>query len=161
MTLMAADNPYAVPQTEKPNLIHLAFAVGICSRTHEDGEAWMRSENLLPEVKKWGKSCRKLNFPQEAKAFETYLRDFTIFPLRATKSPSSECHHPWPLIIAVSIMPMVGESRAWNMPLPKAISLWSAYQETQGDDSLVTDWEINNLARMKAEKKAKDKQNEK
>lgn len=156
MTLMCADNPYFVESGEKPNLMHLAFAAGVCSRTHEEGEKWITSEKLFDEVKKWGKSCRKMNYAEEGAKFQKYVIDYAKFPERWSKKKNPDpCGHPWPLLIVVTLMPLVGESRAWNMPLTKAISLWSAYQETQGDDSLKKDWEINALTDMK-KKQAKE-----
>ena len=62
-------------------------------------------------------------------------------PERWTKPGSDGVLHPWPLVIAVTIMPIVGEVRAWNMPLPLAVSYWSAIAETHGDKSLISDEE--------------------
>ena len=151
LVLMAADNPYVVKQVPNPTLIDLAFGVAVCSRTREQCEIWLPADGMLDGIKAWGKTCRKMDFRAEGLSFENYLADYSAFPDRwsKTKTPTP-CQHPWPLLVVVTIMPMVGESRAWNMPLPEAISLWSAYQETQGDSSLKTDWEYNALAALKA-----------
>lgn len=156
MTLMVAENAYVTPG-EIPTLLSLALAVGICSRTHEDAEAWIKSDNLLEDTKRWGRKCRKLDFTMEGARFEQYLRDFSIFPARWSKSRNPQpTRHPWPLLVATSIMPIVGESRAWNMPLPKAVSIWSAMDELDGDTSLKTDWEIEALEQLKKQAEAQE-----
>jgi len=157
--LMAADNPYVVLSEIKPTLIHLAFAVGICSRTFDEATAWMKSEDIIDDVKAWGKRCRKNNFRLQGIIFEKYLRDFSAFPVRWSQARNPEpTQHPWPLLIATSIMPLVGEERAWNMPLPMAASIWSASKELSGDRNLKTDWEYQALEQMRETASQKEKE---
>ncbi|MEN6360042.1 MAG: hypothetical protein ABFD59_08300 [Smithella sp.] len=132
--LMVYDSPYI--SGEKKTLIDLAFAVGICARSFEDIISWLSSKTLLRDCKQWGQSCRKLNFAAEEVEFESYLNSHCIVPDRWKSEKSDPVLHPWPLIIAVSLFPLVGESRAWNMPLPLAMSYWSAQEEINGDKSL-------------------------
>jgi hypothetical protein len=164
MILMSADSPFAADTGEEPTISHLAFAVGICSRTYKDADAWLHSEKLVDDVTAWGKACGDLNFLDEILIFRAYLARMSEFPLRWQKSKTPQpCQHPWPLLLVTAIMPLVGEDRAWGMPLPKAVAHWSALQEIQGDRMLKTDWELAAIEKMKeAEaKKQKESQNEK
>lgn len=162
--LMAEGSPYA-DRARRPTVMDLSFAVAVCSQAFEDGLAWARSLHAASkEATAWGKKCRKMDFTVEDEIFSRYIKVFSMFPRRYSKTKNpTECGHPWPLLIATSIMPVVGESRAWNMPLPMAISLWSAQLELAGDDSIQKDWEAAAVAKMKAEreKKQKEQTNEK
>jgi len=136
--LYAAESAYAI-KGGKPGLPDLVYAVGICSRTFEQGMAWLRRPRLLAECERWGRRARNRVDPEEEhQVFLEYVDQFAIFPERYQddKLQAKPCKHPWPLVIAVKIIPLVGESRAWNMPLPLALSYWSALAETEGDESL-------------------------
>jgi hypothetical protein len=137
-------------------LSHLAFAVQVCSRTFEGIKEWLRAPDLMKQVEAWGRRQRKTDFVKEREKFDAYLQNAIKMPRRWSKSKSGAepVRHPWPLVIAAAIMPMVGESRAWNMPLAEAISLWSARAEVDGDDSLLSDDE---LSRIEAESEKKEK----
>lgn len=144
--LMAADSPYAVPKDEPPHLLNLAFAVAICSRSFEDCQSWIESPGVEAECAAWGASCEGMDFPAESDTFAAYLADSAVLPDKAPRGAVTPYRHPWPMVVAVSIMPLVGsssiqsaESRAWNMPQALAMSYHSALSELQGDDSLKTD----------------------
>ena len=155
--LMAAESPFAVDT--KPTLFDLAFAAGICSRSFEDGEAWIKSPKLADECVAWGKTCRKLTFSKESDAFRAYIRTFSAMPARFLPKSAKPCLHPWPLFVAAHLIGCVHipEARAWNMPLPMAISLSSAFAETQGDKSLESEQDRQMIEELKA-KAAKEKQ---
>jgi hypothetical protein len=137
--LYAAESAYVTG--EPINLFDLVFAVAICSRTWEQGLAWLHSPTLKKDCKAWGrKASAQLNFRKEGEKFRHYLDEYTQLPKRWHKQGIGQgrpFQHPWTLILATELLPMVGESRAWNMPLPLALSYWSARQELQyGDDTL-------------------------
>jgi len=148
--LMVIDSPYVTGGTR--TLLDLAIAVMICSRTWEEGKAFFGSDDILKQCAKWGSKCKRLDFNAEQDKFALYLDEYTQFPDRfATggKEAPKPCRHPWPLLICKRILPDVGESRAWNMPLPLALSYWSAEAEIQGDESLTT--EADRLRRKEQE----------
>lgn len=139
--LMSVDNPFAIGGS--PHLGHLAFAVQICTRTFDENQEWFRSPSLVSDVEKWAEKCRDLDFPQERDKFEAYMKASTLLPQRWKKKDKigAAVKHPWPLVIAVAMFKHVGETRAWDMPLPLAMSYWSALGELNGDDSLMTEQE--------------------
>lgn len=140
--LYAADSPYVCGGNKTVN--DLALAVAVCSRTWEELAAWLHTPGLLTQCKRWGrKASFRLNFFREHNRFVKYLDDYTQMPDRwqpDTKGGKPKVYqHPWTLIIATELLDKVGESRAWNMPLPLALSYWSALAELRyGDDSLKT-----------------------
>lgn len=42
---------------------------------------------------------------------------------------------PWPMIVAVQLMPMLGEERTWRLPVPLAMSYKIANDNAKGDTS--------------------------
>jgi hypothetical protein len=50
-----------------------------------------------------------------------------------------EMKTPWPIFIAVRLIPLVGERRAWSMPLPLALAYSTALCELAGDDSWMSE----------------------
>ena len=143
-SLMVIDSPY-VTGGEK-TLLDLAIAVMICSRTWKQGQAFFESDDILDQCAKWGRKCRRLDFNTEQSNFVLYLDEYTQFPDRySTVKPEAQkpCKHPWPLLIAKRLIgPSCNpetEARVWDMPLPLALSYWSAEAEIQGDESLATE----------------------
>jgi hypothetical protein len=105
---------------------------------------------------RWGSTCGEIVFKNEKDRFDKYFNDSIIMPERFSSGNGSAVLHPWPLAIAVSIMPMVGESRAWNMPFALAVSYWSANAEmTHDDKSLLSDRDQMMLDIERAKAKAK------
>lgn len=146
--LLAVDNPFAVGGS--PHLGHLAFAVQVCSRTFEDCQKWMRSGDLVKDVSEWGKKCRDMDFKKERDIFKEYIGGSADVPERWSKQKSpTPVKHPWPLFVSVQVMPLVGESRAWNMPVAMAMAYWSALS---GDDALMTDAELQLISDLKSGK---------
>lgn len=135
--LMAVESPYVCHGPK--GLWDLSLAVAICSHTWEGNQRWFKSGKILADFKRWGKQCRKLNFVAEHWKFKTYFDHYTQFPERNHSEGMKPSRHPWPLMVANSLVAKVGEERAWNMPLPLAVSYWSADAEMQGDDSLKSD----------------------
>uniref|UniRef100_A0A6M3LLN6 Uncharacterized protein n=1 Tax=viral metagenome TaxID=1070528 RepID=A0A6M3LLN6_9ZZZZ len=143
------------------HLFDLVFAVGICSRTWEEGIAWLHSPTLLRSVKRWGReSSRTLNFFEEERKFAVYFDEYSQLPYRRIKEgpeAGRPYKHPWTLILATELLDKVGESRAWNMPLPLALSYWSGWQEiAHGDDTLNSEQDDRNL-KMQQEYMAEQK----
>lgn len=147
--LLAAESP--VVTGGRVDLKALAFAVGVCSRTFEDAQAWIKSDTLVADCIAWGKQYEQDNPAKDLAAFAEYKAEFDKFPNRFSKS-RSPCHHPWPLLVAVALAPAYSESRSWNMPLPLALSYWSVLL---GDDGLISDDELAAIAHMKAVAAAK------
>ena len=135
--LMAIDSPYT--DGGPKSLIDLSVAVMICSRTWEEGQEFFRQSNLLRVCKAWGKTCGKMKFGEEQSKFIRYLDEYTQFPDRLQDVGATPCRHPWPLLVVQTILGKVTESRAWNMPLPLAVSYWSAEAELNGDETLKGD----------------------
>jgi hypothetical protein len=42
---------------------------------------------------------------------------------------------PWPMVVAVQLIPMLGEDRVWQMPVPLAMAYKIAVDNAQGDTS--------------------------
>ncbi len=137
--LMAAESPYALGGDTR--LEHLVFAVAVCSRTWEECLAWLPNEGLTRECEEWGKSAiAKCDLIAAGQLFADYMEQHSIAPRRWQSRPGRNgggYKHPWPLIVATALLHRVGESRAWNMPIPLALSYWSAILEIEhGDESL-------------------------
>lgn len=54
--------------------------------------------------------------------------------LKAGKAPGGPAA-PWPMVIAVQLIPMLGEDRVWSMPVPLAMAYKIAVDNAQGDTS--------------------------
>jgi hypothetical protein len=134
--LMAAESPYVCGGNK--SIVDLAVAVMVCSRTWEAGQEWFRAPGINRKCRAWGRTCRKLSFVAEHQRFTEYLDTYTQFPERRADPTAKPARHPWPLLLATQLTAAVGESRAWNMPLPLAVSYWSANAELAGDDTLVS-----------------------
>jgi hypothetical protein len=144
--LQAAESPYFYGTEKK--LEDLVFAVNICSQTFEQAQAAFDVDHP-EEWKQWRRECRKLDFAEETIHFESYWHDHIAMPVRETSAQARGSLHPWPLLVAVSVMKVVGESRAWNMPLPMAMSINSVLGELKGDTSLISEWNWEILDRAK------------
>lgn len=144
--LQASQSPYYYGGQK--NLNDLVFAVQISSMTFEDAQAAFDVDHVAG-ARQWKRDCKKLDFAKEAAIFETYWADHVVFPEREIQNNQRRSLHPWALLVAVKLMPLVGESRAWNMPLPMALSLSSALGELNGDDSVISEenWELIDRAK--------------
>lgn len=151
--LLAVDSPYVLGG--ECSLFDLAFAVGVCTRTWEAGQEWLRSPRVFKDAEKWGGKCRGMDMEAENKTFAAYMDDYTKMPERwepkSDGKGSNSAQHPWPLIIATKLKDSVGESRAWNMCLPMALAYWSAAAELMGDKSLVSDADYEAIKQLEAE----------
>ena len=146
--LMGVESPYICKGTK--GLWDLSLAVAICAGTWESDQKWFQSKTLFADFKRWGKSCRGLDYATEHQKFLEYFDHYTQFPERHTSKDMKPARHPWPLLIVTQITPKVGESRAWNMPLPLAVSYWSSQCEIDGDDTLKSENDKAMLEEQKA-----------
>ncbi len=148
--LQAANSPYFYGREKVFG--DLILAVAICTRTWEQMECFVGASSGDDEFSAWGHECQQLDIAAESAVLEKYIADSCVFPVRFqdVSKPSKRCLHPWPLYLATSIMDMVGESRAWNMPVALAISYASARAEWKNGDESLRDEVIDEIkARVK------------
>jgi hypothetical protein len=145
--LQVAESPYVQQGEVEKSLFDLCFAVGICSRTWEEGQAWIKNpdhKEIAALGKKWGKSWNTWEVGvKESEKFEAYLCEYAQMPKRWTESKaaamSEGIKNPWPIVLVQKLSPGCGELRAWDMPLPQAVAYWSAAMELEGDASLLSE----------------------
>jgi hypothetical protein len=136
--LAGSDNAWM--EDRKPLLPDLVFAVSVCSRTFEAALAHLADPaQAVLEASAWGRSWKPARLTDELTEFGRYIHAHAVAPERWIGSGDKKARHPWPLLMAARLMQHLPESRAWNMPMPMAFSIWSAFLEIAGDDSLVTD----------------------
>jgi len=155
--LLAVESPYVIGG--ECGIFDLAFAVGVCTRTWEDGQKWLRSPRVFRDAEQWGSKCRGMDMEAENKAFAAYLDDYTKMPERwepkSDGKGGNSVQNPWPLLIATKLKDSIGEEKAWNMPLPMALAYWSAEAELLGDKSLVSDADYEAIKKLHAEAEAR------
>ena len=113
----------------------MVFAVFVCSFP-----AWLSRWILMhPRAAQavfawWGRRYKDLNVQADLEAFGAYWKAYTDMPNRYSKdgAKSSESCLPSSVNIAWAIMGKVGERRAWNMPMPLALSYLVAESEFNG-----------------------------
>lgn len=152
--LLAFENGFAV-SGKRPELADLVMGVSICSRTFEDCLDLINHPDLhIADVSTWARQTSRQNLRRQTSAFIRYLNDNCKTPERWKKSgeAQSQARVPWPIKVAVGIMPMVGEFRAWNMPITMAMSYWFAAQENSGDNSIVSDEEMVFVEKVRHER---------
>jgi len=121
-------------------LADFGLALWTCSR-----ECWPFSEYVNDvdaakadrKLARWGRCYDLREFPRDVEALKAWLGWHCRVPprfLRPTKDdrgPSA----PWPMIVAVQLIPAFGEARVWRMPVPEAMAYKIALDNAQGDTS--------------------------
>lgn len=136
------------------SLSDLVIAVVICHRPAfgPDRFTIVLGDKLERECKRWGRQQASANFADELDAFRDYIRSHTNAPRRWNKGESA-MRIPWTLALFHSItsgrINEASERFAWNMPLPFAIAYNAAKMAAAGDDSLVSDEEINAAEKLR------------
>lgn len=142
--LLAFENGFAV-SGKRADLSDLVMGAAICSREFDSILDLLNNpDRHIKEIAEWGRKTSKQNLVRQKRAFIRYLNDNCKTPERWKKSgeAQSQSRVPWPIKVAVGIMPLVGESRAWNMSITMAMSYWFGLQENAGDNSIVSDEEM-------------------
>ncbi len=152
--LQASDSPLLTEG--EVTLGDLAFCVWCCSMEFPEVQAKLagiRTEKdmlkLQKSVFKWGKKnpLKKLNVEEIANQIADYLGDFIQAPTRWESKEDKQAKVPWMLSVATCLMMHGGfeEERAWTMPVPLALSMYSAIGEALGDESLLTEEEYKTI----------------
>jgi len=93
----------------------------------------------VPErkLKRLGRRYRMRRYGKDLATLREWLGWHLSVPPRFMKQSASsgQSAAPWPMIVAVQLMPMVGEDRAWTMPVPQAMAYKIALDNAQGDTS--------------------------
>lgn len=153
--LHAAESPYYYGGS--PSLQDLAFAVAVCSHTFEEGISMLCNPPGDREIRAWIRSCRKALLHEEFTLFERYVAEQSSAPehrqkieKNATETAREGCLHPWELLTVVALIPKVGESRAWNMPITLAFAYASAESERNGNRSFISEERERDVERAKS-----------
>lgn len=93
-----------------------------------------KPEKLLTKV---GRRYDLQQFPKDRDALHEWIDWHCKVPPRFLKPDPNRkgASAPWPMIVAVQIMPMLGEQRTWQMPVPLAMSYKIAKDNAEGDTS--------------------------
>lgn len=86
---------------------------------------------------RWGRRYDMRRLPADAESLREWVDWHCKTPprfLKADKTPGGPAA-PWPLVVAVQLIPMLGEDRAWSVPVPLAMSYKIALDNAQGDKS--------------------------
>lgn len=86
---------------------------------------------------KLGRRYDLAQFDQDSAALVEWVAWHCAVPPRFVKdSPGKRgACAPWPMIVAVQIMPLFGEVTTWTMPAPRAMAYKIAMDNAQGDTS--------------------------
>jgi len=101
-----------------------------------------RPERLLAKV---GRKYDLNNFDADAAALSEWVSWHCTVPprfLKPAKDAKPACA-PWPMIVAVQLIPSFGEQRTWTMPVPEAMAYKIAVDNAQGDTSWKSEEETN------------------
>jgi len=91
----------------------------------------------------WAKVRRKeysitQHITSDMARLDEWIRWHTELPPRffpETKIPQHGLCAPWPMAVAVQVMPMLGERQTWTYPLPLVLAYKIAHDNAQGDQS--------------------------
>lgn len=137
------------------SLSDLIVAALICSRPAFSMERF--TITLGPELEKectaWGKKQRNADFDGDARKFAEYVSAHTHAP-RRWGAGGSTLRIPWTLAlywrVSGGVVSAEMERHVWNMPVPFAVAYASAASATAGDDSLMSDDELEAARKLKA-----------
>lgn len=143
-TLCAWESPLILGGKIEPS--DFAVALWTCTQDCWPFDVFFKGiEKGLPEkeLAKLGKKYALKNITEDIHKLQDYIEWHCKFPPRfiKDKTESKGSCSPWPLIIAVQIIPLIGEQRAWTIPVPMAMSYKIALDNAAGDSSWKTEVE--------------------
>lgn len=159
--LEAVGSPFL--RGSNPTAGDLVLAVLICSRVAfgPDRFTVKMGAELVAECEAWGKEQASANFAEEMDKFRKYVQAHTNAPKRWDKGSGGALRIPWTLALFWRVSGgKVCESmerHLWNMPLPFVIAYSAAAAAFAGDDSYVSDEEIEAAAKLRAMEAAEPK----
>ena len=117
-----------------------ATALWTCSNRCWPFESFVDAINRgTPEkvLAKLGKKYRLADYPKDSKALLDWITWHCTVPPRFVKeTPGARgSSAPWPMIVAVALIPLFGEDKTWTMPVPRAMAYKIAMDNAQGDTS--------------------------
>lgn len=144
--LASLGNPYADdgPGTREA----LMSAIEVCSHTWEQNRERLIREPPIAEWLWWSWRWRRMDFKTADASFRQYVRDFTACPGHWSSSADSDTiKSPWQYHVVRALMDSCGmrESESWNCPVGRAKCYYDAIGEANGDKSLVSQDEENQL----------------
>lgn len=151
--LEAIDSPFSIGGPR--SVADLSVAVWLCSMPYVDGAESLQYASVATSkaFDKWGKKWGKRgDFQTELNLFTVYLDFYSETPSRWNSGDKGECRTPWQwsMLNALSggIADPVIQSHILNMPLNAAICQACAIGESNGDDSLMTEYEEHAIAEL-------------
>jgi hypothetical protein len=150
--LEAAGNGFA-PTANGGSIDDLVVAVQVCTRSFRDAVRFLQGVEFF-DADAWAKECADCSLEFEAEKFRAYTDAALTIPPRWKKKEQGQCRAPWPLQILAGLAGEAAMTRAtvddlMNTPLAEAFALLAARQSWQGDDSLMTEEEIDAIAMLK------------
>jgi hypothetical protein len=124
----------------KVTLADFGCALWTCSRSCWPFPSVVRAVNAgRPDrmLARLGRRYDLRNLDRDAAALSDYVRWHCQLPARFLKERSGDhgSSAPWPMVVAVQLIPMLGEARTWTMPLPLAMAYKIGLDNAQGDTS--------------------------
>ena len=142
--LKSVESPYLVGGTvDRGSILQ---AIDICSRSWEENRTMM-GIGYIPQIKtwrKWSRKWRRFDYAAAHKSFTAYLKNFTESPAHWTSDEAGEgIKAPTEFHLAYILMRYMrfSESQAWNCSVNRARSYYSTHSETNGDRTLVSEFE--------------------
>jgi hypothetical protein len=133
--LEAAGSPYAFHAA--PIYSDTVFAVFVLSLPFWAAR-WliMRPGALAACFRWWGRRQKGVDVPGDMAAFSAYWQAYTAMadPIESKNGSARESCLPSSVKIAWAIMGKTGERRAWTMPVPLALSYFTAECEFNGQE---------------------------
>ena len=91
---------------------------------------------------KLGKRYDVQRFEKDVAALREHIGWHCDIPPRFSKTESNKgCSAPWPMVIAVQVMPLLGESETWTAPFPRVMAYKIALDNAGGDSTWKTEQE--------------------
>ena len=147
--LDASDNAF-VAGNKPPTISDVIMVASICSRTWaQNMAAYANPAREGRAVAAWSKKCKDIRIRREIKSVDGYIEDHAIMPeMWSSGGNDGKAKHPWYILMYVRLT-RDGVDGAMDMPLPLAMSLWSAGRELDGDRSLISDEEKEIIDHLK------------
>jgi len=117
-----------------------ALALWTCSRPcwpfHRFCDAVVRGR---PErtLARWGRRYDLRRLTEDVATLRLWVSWHCKLPPRFLKESGASrgAAAPWPLVVAVQVMPILGERRTWTAPVPEVLAYKIALDNAQGDTS--------------------------